>query len=234
MPRACRGDEDPCSVHRELQLAATAPAHLVAVASRGGLHCKRRICRQPLVPTRPVDDVRPEADATDAVVLEVDLGRPFVRQLEDPVQRGRLAGVLDPRPRVRPVDGGRARVGDAADAPPPGRLEDVGCSDDVDGGAAGRIGLHEREKHCGQVHDVRDPVLADRPFELLEVGDIAVDERQLLELLGRHDQLEPVPVRAEVVQDHRHLFAHELCTRPGADAAQRAGDQETLVRHASW
>ena len=184
-----------------------------------------------MVSSRPVDDVRAEADAAEAVVIEVDLGRPFVRQLEHPVQRGRLAGIRDSRSRAWAVHGGRTRVGDTADALSLGRLEDVGRSDDVDRGATGRIGLHEWEEHRGQVHDVRDAVLDDGPLELIEVGDVAVDECQLLHFLGRHDQLESLSVRAEVVEDHRHLLAHELRARPGADASERAGDQEALVVH---
>ncbi len=81
------------------------------------------------------------------------------------------------------------------------------------------------------MHDVRDAVLADRPLDLFEVRDVAVDERQLIDLLGRHDELEPSSVRAEVVQDDRNVLAHELCARPGADAPERTGDQEALIAH---
>src|SRR5438105_6022514 len=122
MTATCRGYEDSCGIGRELQLAATAPAHLVAFAPGGGHHGERRICGQALVSSRPVDDVRTQADAAEAVVLEVDLRGPFVRQLEDPVQRRRLPRIRDPRPRARAVDGGRARVSDAADPLPLCRL----------------------------------------------------------------------------------------------------------------
>src|SRR5204863_5776122 len=133
--------EDSSGIGRELQLAAAAPTHLVAFAPGGGLHCERRICGQALVSSRPIDDVWTQADAAEAVVLEVDLRGPFVRQLEDSVQRRRLARICDTRPRARAVDGSGARVGDAADPLPLRRFEDVGRSDDVDGSAAGRISL---------------------------------------------------------------------------------------------
>src|SRR5207253_870603 len=54
----CGGDEDSCSVGCILELAATAPAHLVTLASRGGLHRQRWVRGQALVAARPVDDVR--------------------------------------------------------------------------------------------------------------------------------------------------------------------------------
>src|SRR5438094_4239739 len=142
MTGTCRGYEDSSGIGRELQLAAAAPTHLVAFAPGGGLHCERRICGQALVSSRPIDDVWTQADAAEAVVLEVDLRGPFVRQLEDPVQRRRLTRIRDTRPRARTVDGSRTRVGDAANALSLGRLEDVCCSHDVHGGPAGRIGFH--------------------------------------------------------------------------------------------
>jgi len=74
-------------------------------------------------------------------------------------------------------------------------------------------------------------VLADRPLDLFEVGDVAVDERQLLDLLRRHDELEPASVRAEVVQNHRNVLPHELRARPGANAPERTGDQKALLAH---
>ena len=174
----CRGDEDSCGVGRVLELAATAPAHLVTLASRGGLHCQRRICGQALVSTRPVDDIRAEADAADAVVLEVDLRRSLVRELEHSVEGRRLTCVLDPRARPGAVDGRRARIGDAADTLSLRRFEDVGRPDDVDRRASRWICLNEREEHRGEVHDVRDAVLSDRLLEVIEIGDVAVDERQ--------------------------------------------------------
>jgi hypothetical protein len=41
------------------------------------------------------------------------------------------------------------------------------------------------------VDDVRDPVLADRPLERVEIRDVRADERYEAELLGLEDQLEP-------------------------------------------
>ena len=230
----CGGDEDSCGVGRVLKLAAPAPAHLVTLASGGGLHRQRRICGQALISPRPVDDVRAEADTADAVVLEIDVRRSLVCELEDSVERRRLTCVFDPRPGGGAVDGRRARVGDATDALPLGRFEDIGRSDDVDGRASGWIGLHKRDEHRGEVNDVCDAVLSDRPLEVIEIGDVAVKKCRLLQLVGRHDQLEPLSVRAEVVQDHRHVLADELRARPGADAPERTGDQEAFVPHTSW
>ena len=228
------GDEDSRGVAGVLELAASAPTHLVTLTSCGGLHRQRRIGGQALVSPRPIDDVRAEADAADPFVCEVDLRRSLVRELEHSVERRRLTSILNSLPRAGAVDGRRARIGDAADALSLRRFEDVRCPDDVDGGAARWIGLHEREEHRGQVHDVRDAVLCDRSLEVIEIGDVAVEECRLLQLVGRHDQLEPIPVRAEVVQDHRHVLAHELRTRPGPDAPERTGDQKAFLRHASW
>ena len=157
----------------------------------------------------------------------------LVRELEHAVEGSRLACIRDTRPGAGTVDRGRARIREAGHAVPLRRFENVRRPDDVDGGAAWWIGLHEREEQRSQMHDVRDAVLADRPLDLFEVGDVAVDERQLFDLLRRHDELEPASVRAEVVQNHRNVLAHELCARPGADAPERTGDQEAFFRHAS-
>jgi hypothetical protein len=170
------GDEDPCGVGRVLKLAATSPAHLVTLTSCGGLHRQRRIRGQALVSSRPVDDVRAEADTADAVVLEIDVRRPLVCELEHSVEGRRLSCIFDPWAGGGAVDGGRARVGDAADTLSLGRFEDIGRSDDVDGRASGWIGLHERDEHRGEVNDVRNAVLSDRLLEVIEVGDVTVKE----------------------------------------------------------
>ena len=163
-------------------------------------------------------------DAGHALVGPVDPGRALVRGLEDAVQRPRvaLAAVV--------VDGGGARVGDRGrEAVAAGRLEHVHRADDVDGRAERRVRLHERHLQRGEVDHVRDLVLRERPLELLQVGDVAADEGDLLDLVGRRDQLEPVPVVAEVVRDDGDALADEQRRRPGPDAAERAGDEEPVA-----
>ena len=60
------------------------------------------------------------------------------------------------------------------------------------------------------------------------IGDVARDERDLRELLGRHDQREPAGIGAEVERHDGHAFVHELAHGPRSDAAERAGDEEAL------
>ncbi len=86
-----RGDEDLRGVGCVLELAATAPTHLVAFAARGGRHRQRRIGRQALVPSRPVHDIGAKADA---------LSRRRVRHAISSSQQGATASRCVPPPRL--------------------------------------------------------------------------------------------------------------------------------------
>ena len=59
--------------------------------------------------------------------------------------------------------------------------------------------------------------------------DVARDEVDPVELLRPHDQPQSVRVGAEVEGSDRHPFLDEQPTGPGADAAQRPGDEEPVA-----
>ena len=71
-----------------------------------------------------------------------------------------------------------------------------------------------------------DPVLVEQRAEPLAVDDVALDERDL----GVGDESEPPVVRAVVEADDLDAFLGEQRARPGADAAERTGDEEALAQ----
>ncbi len=74
--------------------------------------------------------------------------------------------------------------------------------------------------------DVRDAVVVEHVRQRLAVGDVALDERDL----GVRGEPEAPVVGAEVEADDLGAFGGELRAGPGADAAERAGDEEPLAR----
>src|SRR5579859_5487283 len=225
--RTCRADEAARDVGRVVELGAAAEGDVVRLAVGSGLHRQRRSRGQPLVAAGPEDDERADADAGHALVGRVDGSRAFVRDLEDAVERSWL-----PVPALV-VDGGGAGVRDRRlESVPAGGLEDVHRADDVDGRAERRIRLDERHLERGQVEDVRDLVLAERLLDLDEVGDVPADERDLVDLVRRRDQLEPVPVVAEVVPHDGGPFSDEQRRGPRPDAPEHPRDEEPAAAHA--
>src|SRR5262249_14766338 len=112
----------------------------------------------------------------------------------------------------------------------PDGLEDVHRADDVHTGPERRIGPAERDLERGQVYHVRDPVLRERALEGVEVGYVAVDLDDALDLPGRGDLAQPVLARAREIERHNACaLTSEQCRRPGADAAAGAGDEEALL-----
>jgi hypothetical protein len=115
--------------------------------------------------------------------------------------------------RVRNLDAARLR-----------RVEDVDRSADVHRGAVRRIGLDLRQQQSRQVDHVRDAALVEQARERLSVDDVALHELDL----GVGRQAEAAVVRPEVEADDLDTLLGEQRTGPGADAAERAGDQEAL------
>ena len=78
--------------------------------------------------------------------------------------------------------------------------------------------------------DPRDRLLVEGAGESVQIGDVAVHERQPLALLRREDQLQPVRRVAQVVA-HRlvTVFEHRL-HGPGADTAERSGDEDAFAQ----
>jgi hypothetical protein len=79
--------------------------------------------------------------------------------------------------------------------------------------------------------DVIDVSLGDDVLDCVQVTDLAADVLDPGELVGAHDQLGPSSILPEVEADHGMTFAHELSAGPGANAAERAGDEPALLRH---
>jgi hypothetical protein len=79
------------------------------------------------------------------------------------------------------------------------------------------------------VDDVRDPVPVQRPVERGSVGDVATHDRNL----GVGGEPQSVVRGAEIEADDLDVLRGELRAGPGADAPQRARDEEALVRHGS-
>ena len=71
---------------------------------------------------------------------------------------------------------------------------------------------------------VRDLVLVEQLAEPLAVDDVALDERDL----GVRDEPQAAVVGAVVEADDADALLGEQRARPGADAAERAGDEEPL------
>ena len=77
---------------------------------------------------------------------------------------------------------------------------------------------------------MRDAELVDRALEQVEVADVAVEERDPLELLRLEDQLEPVWIRPGVEADDRGAFVNERPACPRTDGAEGSRYQKTLRR----
>ncbi len=72
---------------------------------------------------------------------------------------------------------------------------------------------------------VRDLVLVEQPRERLPVDDVALHERNL----GVGDEPQAAVVGAEVEADDADALLGQQRARPGADAAERTGDEEPLA-----
>ena len=85
------------------------------------------------------------------------------------------------------------------------------------------------------MHDTRDRMLVERPFEGLEVGDVPADEGDAVGLVPE-DEAEPRHVVAEVVADHLVPIGEDGAGDPGAETAQDTGDEKALAHAsgASW
>ena len=77
--------------------------------------------------------------------------------------------------------------------------------------------------------DVRDPVLVEGPLDRGELGDVAALEHDPAEVLVARDLADPARVRRLVEGDDDGSLVGEVADGPGADAAQRARDQEALL-----
>jgi hypothetical protein len=74
--------------------------------------------------------------------------------------------------------------------------------------------------------DMRDAVLVEHRVERVAVGDVAAHERDL----GIRGEPHAPVVGAEVEADDLRAFRSELGAGPGADTAERAGDEKPLAR----
>ena len=72
----------------------------------------------------------------------------------------------------------------------------------------------ERNLQGGEVDDVRDLVVVEHPAEVLGQRDVALDERDALELVRRHDLAQPTWVGADVEPDHLGALARRACVPP--------------------
>jgi hypothetical protein len=78
--------------------------------------------------------------------------------------------------------------------------------------------------------NMRDAMPGDRVPDRLRLRDVALLEDDGLELFELGDQVEPTAVDAQVECDDRCALAGERDDCPGAEAAQRAGDEPALRR----
>ncbi len=78
--------------------------------------------------------------------------------------------------------------------------------------------------------DAGDPLLVEHAPEGVEVGDVALDERDPRPLLLAQRQLEPVRAVAEVEPDRLVAGVEGGLQRPGADAAERTRDENALAQ----
>ena len=98
---------------------------------------------------------------------------------------------------------------------------------DVDVGAARRVGAAERELQGCQVDDARDAVAVEHRLQRRR-GRRCRPSRASPARPRRAPSIEVEPrgVGAEVEADHVDALAHERRRRPGADAAEDAGDED--------
>ena len=182
-----------------------------------------------------VDDEGPQSEGRDALVLPVDPCVSLVRLLVDAVVRdGPREGVLALERAGGVVGaevGGRARIDKRACDPLAAlldRLEDVHGAEDVHRRAERGVLAAERNLQGGEMDHARDLVVVQNPAEVLGQRDVALDERDALELVRRHDLAQPTWVGADVEPDHLGALAHERASHPGPEAAQYAGDEKAL------
>ena len=130
-----------------------------------------------LVAPGPVDDVRPDADRRDAVLVPEHARRALVGELVDAVERRRsgAAGFRSGRGVGCVVDGSRARVRETGDPLQPGLdgLEDHDRPEDVHVCASHRVRAAERHLERREMDDPRDLVLVERAADRASVGDVA-------------------------------------------------------------
>ena len=107
------------------------------------------------------------------------------------------------------------------------RLEHDQRAEDVDLGPQDRVGPADRHLQSGQVDHVGDLMPAQGPLELLQVGDIPLDEGHLGQLLVGQHHAQPAQVLLEIVDPDLVAPFQQMADNPAADAAVAAGQQYT-------
>jgi hypothetical protein len=82
----------------------------------------------------------------------------------------------------------------------------------------------------GQVDDVRDRVLVERPLDGVEVADVAAHARDPLHLLGLECDRQPRRLLADVEADHLVTAVEQRANGPDADRPVGAGDEVAAHR----
>ena len=197
-----------------------------------------------LVAPWSVDGHRPQRDAGHAVLEPVHPRGALVGLLVDAVQAGRVRGgggieMMAAGIRVGGIEHAhRARVDQrchALGAPPHG-LEHVDRADHVDLRAEHRVGSAEGQLRARQVDDVGDLVRVQCLLDGRQLGDVPGHEGHARQLVRREDESQPPWIGGPVEDHHRQPGTHQRAHGPGADAAQRTGDQEAFLAHdpAAW
>ena len=75
--------------------------------------------------------------------------------------------------------------------------------------------------------DTRDLVLVERALDRREIGDVALHQHDRGFVVAEHE-LESAPVVSEVVADDRVAVVEHAARDPGAEAAERSGDEHSL------
>ena len=206
----------------------------MALAAQGqGLDGPRRLAGHAEIAAGTVDGPGTQADAGDAVVLEIDAGIAFIAAFENAVVRGRCQQhIIGDRRLIlfrRPEDRGGTGINEPLYLPfrLAHRLEDGQCSQHVHLGTQQRVGSADRYLEAGEMDDVGNVVFGQCMAKARKVGDIALDEARLLHLLRRQDQVEPMRVFLEIINEDLVATVEQVANDPGADTAVTAGEKDT-------
>ena len=89
------------------------------------------------------------------------------------------------------------------------------------------VGPNERHLQRGEVDDARDLVLVERPLDRGELGDVALDDLEPVDVVAEHE-LEAMAGVAEVVADDVVAVVEDAARDPGAETAEDARDEDSL------
>ncbi len=128
----------------------------------------------------------------------------------------------------RSVGSDAAGVDDAFEAQPSCGLKGIYSADYINSGSQRWVRLAGWGLKRGKMNDIGNVGLAHRGHQMVKIRDVALGKVNRCQLIGVHDQLQPVGVSGQIVGRDFDLIIDEVADYPSANAAEGTGDKKLL------